>query len=148
MWTGRLSFTCRLAGWVLQIWRGPKLKVRGGGPSLSFFWKIKLLKKKIGPGGRRPPWVLTCVHPWPQGRNKTQRMKTQWLIHATRVKQAAERATKLDKPTGNGKHMNTRRAMDSYGSRLHTQGLGTTYLYPTNTEEVGHGSKVRKCVAW
>ena len=44
--------------------------------------------------------------------------------------------------------MNTRRAMDSYGSRVHTQGLGTTYLYPTNTEEVGHGSEVRKGVVW
>ena len=33
-----------------------------------------------------------------------------------RVKQAAECAVGPDKPTGNGKLMNTRQAMDSYGS--------------------------------
>ena len=75
-------------------------------------------------------------------------MKTQWLIHATRVKQAAERVIELDKPAGNGKHMNTRKAMDSYESEAHTQGLGITYLYPANIEEVGHGSEVKKDVVW
>ena len=43
---------------------GAQAKSKGGGGQVFFFfWKIKLLKKKIGPGGRRPPWVLTCVHP-------------------------------------------------------------------------------------
>ena len=43
-------------------------------------------------------------------------MKTKELIHATRVKQAPEHATESNKHVGNGKHMNTRRAMDSQGS--------------------------------
>ena len=30
----------------------------------------------------------------------------------------------------------------------HTQGIGTTYMYQANIEEVGHGSKVRKGVVW
>ena len=38
--------------------------------------------------------------------------------------------------------------MDSYGSEARTQGLGTTYLYPTNIREVSHGSKVREGVVW
>ena len=44
--------------------------------------------------------------------------------------------------------MNTIRAMDSYGSGVHTQGSSTTYLYPANTGEVGHGSEVREVVVW
>ena len=71
-----------------------------------------------------------------------QRMKTQELIHAIRVKQVLEHATELNKPIGNGKHMNARKAMDSYKSGARTQGLSTTYLYPANTGEVGHSSKV------
>ena len=69
-------------------------------------------------------------------------MKTQELIHATRVKQAPEHAIESDKPIGNGKRVKARKAMDSYGSGACTQGSGTTYLYPTNTMEVGHGSEV------
>ena len=75
-------------------------------------------------------------------------MKTQELIHATRVKQAPKCAAESDKPVGNGKRMNARKVIDSYGSRARTQGLGTTYLYPANTREVGHGSKVRESVFW
>ena len=30
----------------------------------------------------------------------------------------------------------------------HAKGLDTTYLYPTNTGEVGHRSKVREGVVW
>ena len=44
--------------------------------------------------------------------------------------------------------MNAKGAMDSYGSGAHTQVLGTTYLYPANTREVGHGSEVKKGVVW
>ena len=73
-------------------------------------------------------------------------MKTQELIHTIRVKQAPECAVESDKPVGNGKRMNARKTMDLYGSEARTQGSGTTYLYPTNTREVGHGSKVRKDV--
>ena len=43
-------------------------------------------------------------------------MKTQELIHATRIKQAPKHAAELDKPVGNGKRMNARKAMDSYGN--------------------------------
>ena len=43
-------------------------------------------------------------------------MKTQELIHATKVKQTPKHATEADKSIGNGKHMNDRKAMDSYGS--------------------------------
>ena len=71
-------------------------------------------------------------------------MKIQWLIHAIRVKQAAKRTIELDKPAGNGKRMNARTTMDSYGSGAHTQGSSTTYLYPSNTREVGYGSEVRE----
>ena len=73
-------------------------------------------------------------------------MKTQELIHATRVKQALEHAIESDKPIGNGKRMKARKAMDSYGSGAYIQGLGTTYLYPANIGEVGHGSEVREGV--
>ena len=71
-----------------------------------------------------------------------QRMKTQELIHAIRVKQVLEHATELNKPIGNGKHMSARKAMDSYESGAHTQGSDTTYLYLANTREVGYGSEV------
>ena len=57
-----------------------------------------------------------------------------------------ERAVESDKPVGNGKRMNARKAMDSYGSGAHTQGSSTTYLYPANTGEVGHGLEVRESV--
>ena len=75
-------------------------------------------------------------------------MKTQELIHATRVKQAPEHAAESDKLVGNGKRMNARKAMDSYGSGARTQGSSTTYLYSANTREVDHRSKVRGCVVW
>ena len=79
-------------------------------------------------------------------RNEMQRMKAQELIHATRVKQTPERATESDKPVGNGKCMRARKAMDSYGNGAYTQGSSTTYPYPVNTREVGHGSELRKGV--
>ena len=44
--------------------------------------------------------------------------------------------------------MRAKKVMNSYGSGAHTQGLGITYLYPANTGEVGHGSKVREGVVW
>ena len=55
-----------------------------------------------------------------QRRNKTHRMKIQWLIHAIRVKQAAEHVIEPGKPTGNGNRMNARMTMDLYGSGAHT----------------------------
>ena len=76
--------------------------------------------------------------------NEMQRMKTQELIHATKVKQAPGHALKSEKPVGNGKRINARKTMDLYGSGARTQGSGTTYLYPTNTEEVGHGPEIRE----
>ena len=45
-----------------------------------------------------------------------QRMKIQELIHATKVKQTPKHAVEADKYVGNGKRMNAREAMDSYGS--------------------------------
>ena len=57
-----------------------------------------------------------------------------------------EHAVESDKPVGNGKRMNARKAMDSYGSGARTQGSSTTYLYPANTGEVGHGLEVRESV--
>ena len=75
-------------------------------------------------------------------------MKTQELIHAKRVKQALELAVESDKPVGNGRQVNARKEMNSYGSGARTQGSGTTYLYPTNTWEVGHGSEVRQGMVW
>ena len=63
-----------------------------------------------------------------------------------RVKQALERAAEPDKPIGNGKRMNAKTTMDSYGSGAYTQDSGTTYLYPTNTGKVHNGLKVREGV--
>jgi len=75
-------------------------------------------------------------------------MKTQELIHATRVKQTPEHVAGSYKLEGNGKHVRARKTMDSYGSRAFTKGLCTTYLHPTNTGEVGHRLEVRECVIW
>ena len=75
-------------------------------------------------------------------------MKTQELIHATRIKQAPKHAAESEKPVGNGKCMNTRKAMDLYGSGACTQGSDTTYLYPANTGEVSHELEVREGVVW
>ena len=58
MWAGQLIFICGLVGWVLQIWREPKLKVNGPKSFFFFFFlKINLLKKKFGPEGPKPPPV-------------------------------------------------------------------------------------------
>ena len=38
--------------------------------------------------------------------------------------------------------MEAKKVMDSDGSKVCTQGLGTTYLYLANTGEVGHGAEV------
>ena len=48
-------------------------------------------------------------------------MKTQELIQATRVKQAPKCVAELNKSVGNGKRMNAKKAMDSYGSGAHTR---------------------------
>ena len=55
-------------------------------------------------------------------------------------------AVESGKPVGNGKRMNTRKTMDSYRSGARIQGSSTTYLYPANTGEVGHGLEVRESV--
>ena len=47
-------------------------------------------------------------------------MKTHELSRATGVKQAPKCAAESDKPIGNGKCMNTKKAMDSHGSEAHT----------------------------
>ena len=75
-------------------------------------------------------------------------MKTQELIHATRVKQAPECVAESNKLVGNGKRMSARKSMDLYGSETRTQGLGITYMYLANTREVGHGLVVRESVVW
>ena len=77
-----------------------------------------------------------------KGWDGMQRMKAQRLIHAARVKRAPECAVESDKLGGNDKHVRARKAMDSYGNGACTQGSSTTYLYPANTGEVGHKSKV------
>ena len=94
---------------------------------------------------KRKPTLKQCPS---RRRNKIQRIKTKKLTHATRVKQAPERVPKSNKPVGNGKRMNIRTTMDSYGSRACTQGSSTTYLYPANTGEVGHRSKVIEDMVW
>ena len=48
-------------------------------------------------------------------------MKTQELIHATKVKQTPKHTTEADKSVGNGKRMNAKKAMDSYGSGVCTR---------------------------
>ena len=74
--------------------------------------------------------------------SRERKPKGPCIFHAARVKQLAECIVESDKRGGNGKCVKARKVMDLDGSRAYTQGLGTTYLYPTNTREVGHGSKV------
>ena len=64
------------------------------------------------------------------------------MNHAVRVKQILERAAESDKHRGNGKYVKARKVMDLNKSGACTQGLGTTYLYPANIVEVGHGLEV------
>jgi len=64
------------------------------------------------------------------------------MIHVVRVKQILERVAESDKHRGNGKCVKARKVMDSDGSRACIQGSSTTYLYPANIGEVGHGSEV------
>ena len=73
-------------------------------------------------------------------------MKTQELIHTTRVKQIPGHAAGSDKLEGNGKRMRSRKAMDSYESRACIQDSSSIYLYPTKTREMGHESTVREVV--
>ena len=40
------------------------------------------------------------------------------------------------------------KGMDSDGSGAYTKGPSTTYLYPANTWEVGHESRVSEGVVW
>ena len=40
------------------------------------------------------------------------------------------------------------KGMDSNRSEAYIKGPGTTYLYPANTWEVGHGSRVSKSMVW
>ena len=68
-----------------------------------------------------------------------QRRKTHELIHATRVKQAQERAAKSDKSVGNNKCMNARKAMDSYesGARIRLK-----HYLPIPSQYKGGGPRV------
>ena len=70
------------------------------------------------------------------------------IFHAARIKQLPERIVESDKHKGNGKWVKAKKVMDSDGSEAYTQDLGTTYLYPANTGEVGHGSRVWKVVVY
>ena len=56
-----------------------------------------------------------------------------YAFHATRVKHLPERIIESNKHRGNSKDMNARKVMDLDESEVYTQGLSTTYLYPTNT---------------
>ena len=68
--------------------------------------------------------------------------KGPYVFYAVRVKHLLERTTESNKHIGNSKGMKAKKVMDSDGSGAYTQGPDTTYLYPTNTQEVGHGSMV------
>ena len=56
-----------------------------------------------------------------------------YAFHAARVKHLPERTVESNKHGGNSKDVNARKVMDSDESEVYTQGLSTTYLYPTNT---------------
>ena len=103
-------------------------------------WKRTWAKLK-----KRKPIPKQCPA---RRRDGMERMKAQRLIHATRVKRALECVVKSDKPRGIGKHVRARKATNSYRSGACTQGSGTTYLYPTNIGEVGHGLEVWEGVVW
>ena len=68
--------------------------------------------------------------------------KGPYVFHTARVKHLPKRTTKSDKHDGNSKGVKARKVIDSNGNGACTQDLGTTYLYPANTWEVGHGSRV------
>ena len=62
-------------------------------------------------------------------------MKAQESIHATKGQEQAAECT--DRLSSHGKRMSSRQAMDTHGSGVHTQDLGTTNLYPANTRSGG-----------
>ena len=66
-------------------------------------------------------------------------MKTQELIHTTRVKQALERVVESNKSIGNGKRMNVKKAMDSYGSGAR---IRLRYHLPVPSQYRGGGPRV------
>ena len=68
--------------------------------------------------------------------------KGRYVFHAIRVKHLPKHTTKSNKHGGNSKGMKARKVIDLDGNGAYTQGPSTTYLYPTNTWEVGHGSRV------
>ena len=73
---------------------------------------------------------------------RERKPKDPCIFHAARVKQLPKCTVESDKHRGNGKCVKVTKVMDSNGSEACTQGPSTTYLYPTNTGEVGHGSRV------
>ena len=74
--------------------------------------------------------------------------KDPYVFHAIRVRHLPKCIAESEKHGGNSKCVKARKVMNSDGSRIYTQGPSTTYLYPVNTWEVGHRSRVSKGVVW
>ena len=83
------------------------------------WWELQLTHKSKVKGDRG--WIKE-EGPYPSNTQpKKETRYREWKPNDSstpqRVKQAEERVVGLDKPTGNGKHMNTRQEMDLYRSR-------------------------------
>ena len=59
--------------------------------------------------------------------------KSPYVLYATRVKHPPECTVESDKHRGNSESVKVRKGTNLDGSGTYTQGLSTTYLYPTNT---------------
>ena len=81
-------------------------------------------------------------------KGREHESKSPYVLHAARVKHPLEHTAESDKHEGNSKCVKARKGTDSDGSGAYTQGPITTYLYPTNTSEVGRESRVSEGVVW
>ena len=79
-------------------------------------------------------------------KGKEHEPKSPYVLHAARVKHPPECTVESNKHRGNRNGVKPKKGTDSDESGAYTKSLGTTYLYPTNTWEVGHGSRVSKGV--
>ena len=79
-------------------------------------------------------------------RIREEKAHTQAMLSSKRNEMQRIKTQESNKVVGNGKRVSARKAMDSYGSEARTQGSGTTYLYPANIGEMGHGSEVKEGV--
>ena len=74
--------------------------------------------------------------------------KSPYVFHAAKVKHPLEHTAKSNKHSNSKKGVKARKVTDSDRSGAYTQSPSTAYLYPANTWELGHGSRVSKGGWW